>query len=629
MLAVILFLLVLLSGSALCCARFDCRFEEIVPLSEMALVFVLFLFGLAGSLLAGVYAVLALALAAYVLAAVAVKRRGDPRGFLRRFFTPGFALFLVLAAALLAFNYGRLLASWDDFTHWGDVVLVMTELDDFATNPLSHSLFPEYPPGISLFQYFLQKLFVFAGGAPFTEWALYYAHQLLFFCLFLPFMKKLDFKRPYAYLIPAILFLLPLGVELHDLMFQRTTVDTIMAALYGCVLAQCLMPGEKSRLDKISICMMLAFLPMFKGLGILFALTGALVYLLPEIKSAAPLREKAKLGLAAAGSVLLPRFLWELHVRSSGAKRAFSMGMSGGLMGADGYRAETLKNFIKAFLERDMASNRVSNTLFPTPVFLTVLLLTLLLFCLQRYDGLFPSRRGLHRKLFWAIAASFAVDFVGIGLAYMFSFSVWEAVELASFERYVGTVFIAGGYMLVLLSVDLIQRGALNGSRLTALVLCGLVALTPWTPVLDYVGRGGPAYSVEFRQPYEELRQQVEAAAGGEASRIYLVSSDSVDKVVLRYVLRPHTVNIDHMNQMEFVNVVWDSGVPNTYDGGELSPAEAWREDLKANFDYVLLVHLNEGLAEKFGSVFTDPGDIQERSLYRVDRESGLLTLCA
>lgn len=621
-----------MSGSALCCAWADSRFEEAVPVSCIGLILALFVFGLAGALAAGVYAVLAAALLLWAAAGAGIRKKGL-RPFAGRFFTPGFWLYLLLAAALLFCNYGRLVATWDDFTHWADVVRVITELDDFGTNPGSHSLFPEYAPGTSLFLYFLQKLILlFKPQAGFTEWALFYAHQLLFFAVFLPFAKELELRRPSGWLLLAVLVLLPLTVSMHDLVFQRLTVDTLMSALYAGVLAFSLMPGQKNRLTRTCVCLELSLLSLLKGLGLLFSLSGAAVFLLMESRER-PGREKRRLAAGTAAAALLPWLLWELHVRLRGCKRAFSLQLDGfsmeALLGEGQYRLETLKSFIKAFLERNLSANVETNSLRLTPVFLLALLMTLLFLALRSGGKGDRARQKRYKTVFWFLLGSFLAEFAAICLAYLFSFSQWEATSLASYERYIGSVFLSGAYLLVLLAANLIRRGLLDGTRSAALALCAVAALSPWSPVLDFAARGGVTFSREFRQPYEEILSRVEACTGGESSRIFLISADSVDKVVLRYALRPHTVQIDHVSQPEFVDLVWDGGVPTGYDGREgLSPAQAWMADLRENYDYVLIFYLSDGFPEKFGAAFAEPEQIRGNSLYRVDRDTGLLSLC-
>jgi len=65
MLANLLFVLIIISGAVYLTARCDRRFEEMLPISVMSMVLLLFFFGLAGQLAAGVTALFAVSAALY------------------------------------------------------------------------------------------------------------------------------------------------------------------------------------------------------------------------------------------------------------------------------------------------------------------------------------------------------------------------------------------------------------------------------------------------------------------------------------------------------------------------------------------------------------------------------------
>lgn len=626
-LALLLFLLTPVSGCALCCAYSTRRFEEAFPLCCVAEVLLLLLFGLAGALLAGVYAALALAAVLYLAAARRLIKMGGFRAFLRRFFSPGFGLFLFLALALLFFNYGRMLFRWDEYTHWGDVVWVMSTLDDFATNPLSGSLYPEYPPGVSLFQYFFQKLLLLTGGQ-ISEWAMFYAHQLLFFSFLLPFAGLLNFRRASAYLFIGTLFLCPMLLTEHQLWYLVMSVDCFLALLFACTLAQIIIRREKTAFDYGSIGLSLAFLGLFKGFGLLFALLG-LAFLALEGPGSRGRGPWLKRGLAFAGAAVLPRLLWEAHVRLSGAQPAFSLqlglGTPEGLLGPDRYRLRCLKNFFRAFFEKDMANEVLAGHFLITPVFLLALVSLLLFLLLRLYRRRDSSRRALYARYFWGFFFSLLICFAAEGLAYMFSFIEWEALDLTCYTRYTGTFFLAGFYLALLLAMDLAHAGRLDGNRTAALVLCVQIALTPWSGLVDYLDGGLAHYTAQVREDYEQVFGPLQTLAGGQQSRVWMLSSAKIDIMALRYTLRPHSTNIRLPAQTEGE---WASpGLPANLEG-EVLPVNAWRQELRDGYDYVLIFLLDDQLRTDYADAFENPADIQGHSVYQVDRESGRLRLC-
>lgn len=626
--AVFLFLLVPVSGCAVCCAAAERRFEEAAPLVLMALTLLLFCFGLVGALPAGVWAALLLTAAGVLFTLFRLKKRGSFRPFARRFFTSGFGLFLLLALALLFVQYGHMLAVWDDFSHWGDAVRVMCALDDFPTNPLSHSLYPDYPPGLSPLLYFFQKLIALcAPGLGFAEWALFYAQQLFFFSLFLPFTKNLNLRRPWAWLFLGLLFLCPLPFEELAEQYQNLYVDVFMAALFATALARCLSAEELRPFDRAAVCLSLAFLGLFKGMGPLLALLGAGFFAL-TLRGRRP-GEKNGLGsFGALGCALVPRLLWMLHVRLRGVGDTFSPSLAGGLAGPDGTRIQSIKNFLHAFLSRNVILDRNSDLnehFFVTPIFLMAVTMALLYFALALMMRRMPERRRFYKQAFWAFFAAALICTGATCLSYAFTFTQEEALSLASFSRYVCTVFLAGLYLELLLAAELIGMGALDGGRFTALVFCVQAALTPWNLVLDYADRGVTNYTVEYRQIYEDVLDKARALTAEEPGRFYVLAVSPADNILLRYALRPSTTNMDYAFALE---TGWDTaGIPNGY-AGETDPAAAWRRDLREGYDYVLLYELNDRLKESFSDAFEDPAEIRGGSVYRVDRETGRLSLC-
>ena len=56
--------------------------------------------------------------------------------------------------------------------------------------------------------------------------------------------------------------------------------------------------------------------------------------------------------------------------------------------------------------------------------------------------------------------------------------------------------------------------------------------------------------------------------------------------------------------------------------------SEQLRQELRANFDYVLTYRMNEDFARRFASLFSDPAQIGPNRIYKVDHDTGQLTLC-
>ena len=57
--------------------------------------------------------------------------------------------------------------------------------------------------------------------------------------------------------------------------------------------------------------------------------------------------------------------------------------------------------------------------------------------------------------------------------------------------------------------------------------------------------------------------------------------------------------------------------------------AEDWRAYLQANCEYVLLQHVDDFFCEYYCELFTDPEDIADQTLFKVDKSTGMLDICA
>lgn len=145
MLSLLLFLLLLSSGSVLLTAYRGRKYEESVPLTVFAAMEIVFLAGLAGSLRLGVYLLCALGAAAYALALRRVVRRRAWKAFARDTFTPGFFLFWGLLALYAVCVCGHVARHGDEFSFWAVSVKHMWVTDQFHS--LTYSFFPEYPRG--------------------------------------------------------------------------------------------------------------------------------------------------------------------------------------------------------------------------------------------------------------------------------------------------------------------------------------------------------------------------------------------------------------------------------------------------------------------------------------------------
>ena len=82
----------------------------------------------------------------------------DKKEIIHNIITPGMIIFGILTIIIFIFERGRMIAEWDEFSHWGSVVKSMFLTNGLSVKEGSSLMFKSYPPAISIFEYFFQVI---------------------------------------------------------------------------------------------------------------------------------------------------------------------------------------------------------------------------------------------------------------------------------------------------------------------------------------------------------------------------------------------------------------------------------------------------------------------------------------
>lgn len=630
MITLLLWFLILSSGGALGAAIWKKKYEELLPITASVLVILLFLCGILGILKAGTVLVCILGAAVYGYAGIRMVRKKNFGEFVKNFFSPGFFIFTILFLFICYFNFGKLADSWDEFSHWADIVKVMAALDTYGTNPEAYSLCQSYPPGMSLFQYFLQKLSAWTGGG-FTEWQLYVAYQVLVLIFMLPFVKDLHIKQPLAMLVSmAIIFICPL--LFYQSIYAAMYIDPFLGVLSGTGLATVFLCRERDAFYSLRVLLTCTMLVLAKDAGMLFAVFLGGAYVLDMLfigREEEKAQERRKLQkysgiLYAILAIGVPKWLWSLHLKLTHAKRLFTKRIDvSQLMDVISGRDHTYRRWLWGEYYRKL----ITQTIFlgDTNIRLSYLMLLFLLLSLFLILGLFYKKDEIYKKrsilLVWTIGVQFAVYIIGLCVTYMFKFSEYEATNFASFDRYINIVFLAAWIVCAMVLVDLLQKVKKEQNVFAMGVLAVIVVISPMGQVYNYATRAAVTASIQARSAYAPMVQEIEEHVE-ERSRIYFISQEDngFDYWVVRYSARPNI----------FSSGNWSIG-ESFYDGDVWTQdmtADEWQAVLLDGYDYVALYRVNDYFLQNFSGLFEDELTIENNSLYKVNKESGLLERC-
>ena len=626
MLTNFIFLAVLSSGSVFCASRFEKRYEQTISLGAMGMVLLLFAFGLLGMLDAGVVCLYLLSVLFYVMTAVRLIRKRNLRQLLKNLVTPGSVLFVLACVLLSLWNHGKVASGWDEFSHWVDIVKAMLSVGDFGTNPAAESAFQSYPPAMALFQYSLQKLFMWMNpGYFFSEWRMYFAYQVFFLAVLLPVFREVTFLQPVKLLLyGGIIFLIPLMFYAN--LYSTVYIDPILAILFAAGMVQTLLDTNRDGWRTAYVCMICAMLTLSKDAGFVFAMILGITYGADcLLDKNVPVKKRwlaAPLALAAAW---LSKQLWTLELETSGAKLSFSGEIQWPVLldvltGKDtSYRSTLIGTYRDALFSKGIVLERLDLNI--SYITLGLILLCGLLLVWWLYRTYCPAQGKRWGILLGIAAATVPAYTAGLCVTYMFKFSQYEAVRLASMERYLNIAYL-GVWMLILLLLTnwLCQCCKRRGVKLALLLFFALTV--PVEPFRDFMQGAYVESSVNARTPYEVLSREIRQKCDGD-DRIYYISQESsgYDYWVSRFNARPNSFS---------ENFSWSIGEP-FYDGDVWTKnmtADQWQAMLLEGYDYVALYRINDYFLENYSHLFAQPEEIAVNTLYRVNLQTGLLEKC-
>lgn len=214
-------------------------------------------------------------------------------------------------------------------------------------------------------------------------------------------------------------------------------------------------------------------------------------------------------------------------------------------------------------------------------------------------------------------------------LLYITKFSEYEAVRLASFERYMGTYFLAVITYIALIYRDVIKNvETLKVKEITAILLLILVLFTPIDSITQLILVRAKS-TIATRSFYNEMETKVKSVAKDNNKKIYLISQNTsgYDYWVSKFVIRPNS--IQHNLGSSYSG--WSIG--KSYSKEDIwtvnITVDKWKKILMDQYDYVYILKQDSQFIEQFGSIFKENNSsyIINNSLYVVDKQLGRLVL--
>jgi len=431
------------------------KFETMLPLTFIGGAFLLYIFGFVNHISYGYYSSWLFIIVFFIL----LIKKKNKKEFVNNYFTVGFIVFIIFIILIFIKNMYTGFTYCDEFMHWGPMVKEMFRLDKFYLVGESQLLVhKDYPPFFAL----VELLFCRFGNC-FKENYLYIGLESFSLSLFIPLysnitrINKTNLFKGIIMGVAIVLSCLTISITQtmvdKSLLFNSIYVDYPMALLTAFSLFFVYSTLDWDKFNAIYLSSFLCSLVLTKQMGLPFYLVVLLVWIL---KVACFDKKKIKF-THLLFFIIIPIIVylsWKIAVKFYNTDMQFNLNsfniteLKDFIIGNNRpeYRIETFINFKYNILYRKLVLNPIELTYFECVLLVIVILM---IFTKERIKSLIISiGYGIG-----AIGYAFAMLFL-----YTFMFSYEEAIELASFDRYMGTYLFLGFIVLFMIIFNEINK---------------------------------------------------------------------------------------------------------------------------------------------------------------------------
>jgi len=592
-----------------------------IPMVVLLTIILLYFFGIFGALKVGIYALYAIAFAGFVIFVItSIKQKNN---FFKDIAPVPIIVFLAFTLLSLWMQNGRLISLWDEFSHWGRAVKDMYYLDSLAGHTDSMVIFKTYPPGAALLQY----LFVNIRGS-FVEAELFHGINIIYFSMVMPFFRGLKGKDWFKIMIIMLIaIIMPTGF--YTMMHETLYVDGLLGAIFAYILFT-YFTNKPDKLTFINISAALFVLSITKESGAGLAFLCIFVIIADfAIANRKQVKEYLNNGniITAALCLLLPviftiaaKLSWGAYLTrhgigiSSGAAKITLGGIIDLFAKGNSTAAQSqiMINFLKATTK---VTNGYANFVFnASPMTLVTVFLFLCAIMVYMHE-----EREMKKRIITAgfsILISCGIYMFTLLCVYLFLFTEYEALGLASFSRYLSTFFLGVymlivGYILHISQNENIEKRKMPKYLLLFFIILCITGLQPLfnSTILAPQSTGN---ALSSRCPYECVEEMSCELCEGDEVFFIDVGSNGLSTYISSYLAFPGKISGNG-----------SIGTHSYYDGDiwtAIIKPERLQEILIEDYDYVYLYQTGYDFAEVYAQLFGGEEYVCAHTLYRVNK---------
>ena len=573
---------------------FHAKIEQTLAPAVFSIIAILYCFGLAGTLYTGVICVYVLAAAGLVY--FVARRLHSHLSFRELVLTPGLAVFGGWLILCILLSIGRVVSQWDALTHWSLVVKNMYYCDAYGNIAGAGSAFAEYPPAISLFEYFLVR-----SSPVFSESIVYMAHNLLLLVLLAPALSHLK-RWKVAAMLPAGLILLILPLTSNTETYTNLYTDSTLALLFAYILYTSLSQKRQGIFSGLCVALGVFTLALSKpSAGGMAGIALGILVLDALLVKRFGKRNDWFVVLAGMGALALAKLSWSAYLNAHAhadmwntAAKLTLPNLMATLRSPADWQRQTISLFI-----RNLCGHGCARLLGISYLLWPILFLVAGFLLPNSWQDRFGKAR--LRVLGIGIAIGFGVFMASLLVSYLLVFPEFESVVNASFERYASLMLLGAVGTGVMLALDVRleeQSAGVSRVRWLWMVLVFLLLIAPvHLADLRYFGKAeGQALRAKYTASESMGANRI--PAGEPVCYVSTNDSDRNDYCIARYNAAP----------AKLVNGVFVPGMA----AADLASA------LSTGYQYLYLDQIDGAFRTKYASLFAAETEIAAQTLYRV-----------
>lgn len=621
---------------SICISRiFRKKIESCIVIDIFIKMILLYIFGLIDNLLIGT---MVINIVPIVLGVITIIKNRKEKDLKKSIMTSGMLFFTIIYFVFIIFTYYKVTNEWDQYSYWS----VATKKMFYSDKMLNPGILLIYPPFPTLLQYYFAKTInIYNQGIEI------FANYILGFSLLLPLFEKNNSGKKITNICLGVIIICIPAIFNNILFYQVIYVDAILGLLIGYILYQAYNESNKKFLY-FSLILAFLILSLTKATGFYIAVILLFSYLLvilfqilkkrKQIKILDNIKKNKKVLIALVSILIFTTLtftIWNIYAKDykieedkiaeqyeqiskdtlsiKGAIKTIVTTLFGDTIDASLDRSVSNREFFNVFYEKYALNQPVPITLIG---FFIIYVITIAILY-KRFIK--EENKVKFIKMQAIIVISFVLYSLSLQVAYLTQFSLKEAVNHASFERYINSFFLGITVLLISIILDKFEENNKNMKFKYLILTLAILIITPLNVISEATITSGIT-NVMKRNALLEVSSQAEMIKEklNKEDKIYVVNQESDQTPSLwqlKYFLIPE-IEIEKTIKIntEVVETFTEQGF-----------IEEWKNILSTDYDYVYIYATDEYFNSLTKELFEE--EIKEKTIYKVQKENGKVKL--